>query len=62
MANPKRRHSKQRTRKKRTHLKAKAFAVSICPNCGKEKRPHRICQGCGYYKGRLVISVPAGKA
>ena len=59
MPNPKRRHSKQRSRKRRTHQKLTAAAVSICANCGVEKRPHHICSACGYYRGKPVASVEA---
>jgi large subunit ribosomal protein L32 len=47
MPNPKRRHSKQRTAKRR----------SQCPNCHERKLPHRICLKCGQYKGREVLAV-----
>ena len=35
MAHPKRRQSKTRTAKRRTHDKAVAPTLAICPNCGK---------------------------
>ena len=34
MAHPKRRQSKTRTRKRRTHDKAVAPTLAVCPNCG----------------------------
>ena len=34
MAHPKRRQSKARTLKRRTHDKAVAPTLAICPNCG----------------------------
>jgi large subunit ribosomal protein L32 len=61
MPNPKRRHSKTRGRKRRTHYKATAPAASECPNCHTQKLPHRVCPNCGYYNGRLAIDLkPAG--
>ena len=57
MALPKRRQSKARGRKRRTHYKATAISSSACPQCGQPKMPHRICPHCGYYKGKPVISV-----
>ena len=42
MAHPKRRQSKTRTAKRRTHDKAVAPTLAICPNCGDsytEKQP-----------------------
>ena len=42
MAVPKKRTSKQRKRKRRTHYKADAVSVSACPKCGDPRRPHHI--------------------
>ncbi|MFQ5905739.1 MAG: 50S ribosomal protein L32 [bacterium] len=56
MAVPKRRHSKSRGRKRRTHYKVTKPAMSLCPQCSKPKPPHRVCPHCGYYKGREIIS------
>ena len=55
MPNPKRRHSKTRGRKRRTHYKASASTTSECPNCHEQKLTHRACPNCGYYNGRSVI-------
>lgn len=57
MANPKRRHSKQRGRLRRTHYKLKKNNFSKCPQCGKSKLPHRVCPHCGYYKGRQLVEI-----
>lgn len=54
MPNPKRRHSKTRGRKRRTHYKATIPSVAICPNCHTHKLPHRACPNCGLYNGRSV--------
>jgi large subunit ribosomal protein L32 len=56
MPNPKRRHSKQRTAKRRSHDFLTPTGVSNCPNCGEKKLPHRACKKCGEYKGRAVIA------
>ena len=56
MALPKKRQSKTRGRKRRTHYKSKATPVTDCPQCGQSKMPHRACPNCGYYRGRPVIS------
>ncbi len=55
MAVPKRKVSRTRRDKRRTHWKAKMPALSTCPNCLSPKLPHRVCKECGYYKGRTVI-------
>ena len=56
MPNPKRRHSKQRTAKRRSHDCLTPVSTSECPNCHERKLPHRICGKCGYYKGREVVA------
>jgi large subunit ribosomal protein L32 len=55
MPNPKRRHSKARTSKRRAHDFLKPLHLSACPDCGQPKIPHRACPHCGYYKGKQVI-------
>ncbi len=57
MPAPKRRHSRARSRKRRTFYRAQAPAVSVCPNCGQPKPPHRVCPHCGYYRDRVVMVV-----
>ena len=55
MAHPKRRQSKSRKRKRRTHYKATAPSLVACPNCGEMKLSHKVCSSCGFYDGRSVI-------
>jgi large subunit ribosomal protein L32 len=55
MPNPKRRHSKQRTAKRRSHDFLTPTGTSNCPNCGEKKMSHRACKKCGEYKGRAVL-------
>jgi large subunit ribosomal protein L32 len=53
MPNPKRRHSKQRTAKRRSHdFLTPNTGVGTCPNCSAKRIPHAICKECGTYKGR----------
>ncbi|MBD3383272.1 MAG: 50S ribosomal protein L32 [candidate division Zixibacteria bacterium] len=56
MALPKRRHSKTRGRKRRTHWKLDVPSMTACDNCGEKKLPHHICPHCGYYNGREIIN------
>ncbi len=58
MPNPKRRHSKARRDKRRTHDSLTAPSLSVCPNCHEKKMPHRVCPHCGQYKGREVVEPP----
>ncbi|MCI0470619.1 MAG: 50S ribosomal protein L32 [Candidatus Aminicenantes bacterium] len=55
MALPKRRHSHQRSHKRRTHDALKVGGLSTCPKCNEPKLPHRACKNCGHYNGRQVI-------
>ncbi|HBJ76388.1 MAG TPA: 50S ribosomal protein L32 [Porphyromonadaceae bacterium] len=55
MAHPKRKHSKTRTAKRRTHDKAVAPTLSICPNCGAWHLNHTVCPECGQYRGKQAI-------
>ncbi len=57
MPNPKRRHSKARTNKRRAHDHLIKKSTSVCAQCGVDVMPHRVCRDCGYYKGREVIEV-----
>ncbi|PYQ95046.1 MAG: 50S ribosomal protein L32 [Acidobacteria bacterium] len=57
MPNPKRRHSKTRTAKRRTHDALKPAGLSECPQCHEAKLPHRVCANCGYYRGRQARAV-----
>ena len=57
MPNPKRRHSKTRTAKRRTHDALKPIGTSECPQCHELKLPHVVCKNCGYYRGRQVRAV-----
>jgi len=56
MAVPKRRTSKSRKRKRRTHWKLKAPNLANCPECDELILSHRACPNCGYYKGEKVIN------
>ncbi len=55
MAHPKRKISKSRRDKRRTHYKASAPTLSACSNCSELKLNHRACPSCGYYAGRSMF-------
>lgn len=57
MPNPKRRHSKTRGRKRRTHDTLTASTSGGCPQCAEPKAPHRVCGYCGFYNERQVRAV-----
>lgn len=55
MAHPKRKTSKSRRDKRRTHYKSTVATFIECTNCGAPVLYHRVCSECGYYKGQLAI-------
>ena len=55
MAVPKRKTSKSRRDKRRTHQKTGAPELTTCPECGEAKLPHHACESCGFYRGRQVV-------
>ena len=72
MAVPKRKTSKERKRKRRSHdalavpnlpkaTKTRAEGSRskrfFCSNCNRPKAPHAICSICGYYRGRPLVEV-----
>lgn len=58
MAVPKKRTSRRRRDMRRAHdaLKVTA-AVESCTECGEAKLRHKVCEGCGTYRGRQVLDV-----
>jgi large subunit ribosomal protein L32 len=58
---PKKRTSRARRDKRRTHDKLSPPALSKCSHCGQPKLSHRLCPHCGYYGGELVIEVEKAK-
>lgn len=62
MANPKKKTSRSRRDKRRTHKKLSEPAVSACSHCSQPKPPHRACLNCGYYNGRQVLTIKESKS
>ena len=56
MPNPKRRHSQQRSAKRRTHYKAVAATLSVDSKTGETHVRHRahVSEGKLMYKGQVV--------
>lgn len=57
MALPKKRHSKARGRRRRTHWKLKPTNLIPCPQCKQLKLPHQVCKVCGFYNAKSVIEI-----
>lgn len=58
---PKRRHSKTRGAKRRTHWKLSQPNVVECSHCHQGKLPHRVCPHCGHYDGKEIITPKEAK-
>ncbi|MEX2029974.1 MAG: 50S ribosomal protein L32 [Anaerolineales bacterium] len=54
---PKRKHSKGKKGRRRSHDALAPRALVACPNCGEKRLPHHVCPNCGHYAGREVIEV-----
>jgi large subunit ribosomal protein L32 len=52
---PKRRHSRERGRLRRTHYKLTAPTVIECEQCRQPRLPHRACRHCGTYNGEIRV-------
>lgn len=56
---PKRKLSKGRKNRRRSHYNLKPTTLEMCPQCKELKMPHRVCPNCGTYNGAQVIDVQA---
>ncbi|HEY1267731.1 MAG TPA: 50S ribosomal protein L32 [Candidatus Binatia bacterium] len=54
---PKRRTSKTKKNKRRSHDALTPPQFTSCPKCGEAVFPHRACAACGYYRGRQALPV-----
>ena len=54
---PKRRTSKARKGKRRSHHALVPVQTVVCKQCGHAMLPHTVCGHCGTYRGRKVLQV-----
>ena len=57
MPNPKRRHSKSRTRQRRAHDALKVPQFYLDKDTGEAKKLHRVDPETGIYKDRQILDV-----
>lgn len=63
MPNPKRKHTRSRRDSRRSsNWKLELGSFSKCTNCGAQTKPHRVCAGCGFYGGKLVVAAKVKKS
>ncbi len=55
MAVPKKKTSQSRKNMRRSHHALSASSVMECKNCGEIKRPHHVCDACGFYDGKEMV-------
>jgi large subunit ribosomal protein L32 len=58
MAVPRKRLTKRRIGNRRSsgHGKVEVKQQAVCSNCGAKVDPHRVCNVCGFYKGKKVVA------
>lgn len=58
MAVPKKRTSKSRKGMRRAHdFIQHTAAAEACPSCGELKLRHHVCDACGTYRGKQILTV-----
>ena len=57
MAVPKKKTTKSKRDKRRSHHALKRLNLAKCSNCGEYILPHQVCPNCGFYKGKEVIKI-----
>jgi large subunit ribosomal protein L32 len=57
MAVPKKKTSKSKRDKRRSHDSLPEFSLSTCSNCGAAKLPHNVCPECGHYNGKKIVDI-----
>ncbi|MGP1451792.1 MAG: 50S ribosomal protein L32 [Metamycoplasmataceae bacterium] len=61
MINPKRKTSKQRKHKRRTHDALPVQNLVQCKNCSMLYQQHHVCKNCGFYNGKKVAGYLANE-
>ena|SRR3989344_564079 len=51
------RHTRGKTGSRRSHHAISGERLSNCSHCKAPHVSHRVCENCGYYRGRVVIDV-----
>lgn len=52
---PKKKVTRTRRDKRRTHDSLRQPGLSTCSHCKELIKPHRVCPSCGYYNGKEVL-------
>lgn len=57
MGTPKQRHTRGRTRKRRSHSALGKIKLISCKKCGALILPHHMCATCGIYAGKEILKI-----
>ncbi len=57
MAEPKKKLSKSRTRRRRHQIKIDVPNFIYCPKCHEAVLRHNVCKNCGEYRGKKVLTL-----
>lgn len=59
---PKRKRSKSRRDKRFANKGIKVQAFGLCDNCKEVVQAHSACQGCGFYRGRKILTTKSERS
>ncbi len=59
MTTPKKRKTRSKRDKRRSHDFLVSMTTIKCANCSSLVKPHVVCASCGYYKGKEVVAARA---
>ena len=51
------RHTPSHTKNRRSHHGIIIGGTIRCEKCGAEALPHKVCQNCGFYRGKEAVDV-----
>lgn len=57
MAEPKKRMTSTRSGSRQSQDRLKSKGLTSCSHCKMAKKSHTVCQNCGYYKGKKILSL-----
>lgn len=57
---PSHRHTHSKALRRRSHHALKKININLCTNCQAPIVPHRVCKGCGFYRGASAVDVSRG--
>lgn len=59
---PKRKRSRARRDKRFANKGMEVASIGACKNCQAPIVPHVVCAGCGFFKGRKVLTTKADRS